>query len=173
MMNEFTLYLSDIIDKTDISHDNIAVIRHTISDSNFHRVWDAGMDSFEEYQKIQPDNYFHGKEYVFSFVGETKSTARFIAVYKVNGITILEKEYISESYWEQFGDIHDLSKEYYYDLEKLPILEDLQDRLVIDYGGTRNIVHVNWETIAKKPVISISSRAFEGYDNIIWSFSYI
>ena len=50
-------------------------------------------------------------------------------------------------------------------------MEDLQDRLVIDYGGTRNIVHVKWETIANKPVLSINSSAFEGYENIIWSFS--
>ena len=62
-------------------------------------------------------------------------------------------------------------KDYYYNLEKLDILGDLQDRIVIDYGGTKNIVHVKWDTIAKKPVVSISSRAFEGYENIIWSFS--
>ena len=170
-MGDYTFKLSDVIDKTDIEHDSIALIRHTRSHENFRRVWDSGIDYFEMYQRIQPENYFHGKEYVFSFVGETKATARFIAVYRVKGVKRLKKSYVSNDYWEQFGDIHDLKKDYYYDLEKLDILADLQDRLVIDYGGTRNIVHVKWNTIAEKPVVGISSRVFEGYENVIWKFS--
>ena len=53
----------------------------------------------------------------------------------------------------------------------MDLLEDLQNRLVIDYCATRNIVNVNWKTMAKKPVISISSRRFEGYENILWTYS--
>lgn len=172
-MDDYTFKLSDVIEKTNIEHDNIALIRHTKSHDNFRRVWTEGIDYFEDYQRIQPENYFHGKEYIFSFVGETKSTARFIAVYRVKGIRRLKKSYVSAEYWDKFGDIHDLKKDYYYDLEKMDVLEDLQDRLVIDYGGTRNIVHVNWRTIAEKPVVGISSRVFEKYENIIWKFSDI
>lgn len=113
-MDDYTFKLSDVINKTAIEHDNIALIRHTRSHDNFRKVWDAGIDFFEEYQRIQPENYFHGKQ---------------------------------------------------------DILVDLQDRLVIDYGGTRNIVHVKWDTIAEKPVVGICSRVFEGYENIIWKFS--
>ncbi|MBE5838369.1 GIY-YIG nuclease family protein [Butyrivibrio sp.] len=171
-MENYTFFLSDVIEKTGIDHDKIALIRHTPkSHKNFRQVWEAGMDCFEEYQKIQPKNYFHGKEYIFSFVGETKSTARFIAVYKVNASKNLSVSDVNPIYWKRFGNIHSKKDDYFYDLEKLNILEDLQDRLVIDYGGTRNIVHVNWNTIANKPVVGISSRVFEGCENIIWRFS--
>ena len=52
-MGDYTFKLSDVIDKTDIDHENIALIRHTKSHDNFRRVWDAGIDCFEVYQRIQ------------------------------------------------------------------------------------------------------------------------
>ena len=48
-MGDYTFKLSDVIDKTDIDHENIALIRHTKSHENFRRVWDAGIDCFEVY----------------------------------------------------------------------------------------------------------------------------
>ena len=170
-MDDYTFRMSDVIDKTSIEHDNIALIRHTPSHEHFQKVWAEGIGFFEEYQKIQRGNYFHGREYVFSFIGETKSTARFIAVYKVNGVRKLKKSYVSAEYWEKFGYLHHLNKDYYYDLEKMDILEDLQNRLVIDFVATRNIVHVGWQTIAEKPVVGINSRIFKNYEDIIWKFS--
>ena len=108
-MEKFTLYLSDIIDKTGIAHDNIAAIRHTKCHKKFNDVWKEGFKFFEEYQKIQPPNYFHGKEYVFSFVGEAKNTARLIAVYKVNKIKPLSEDDVSVEYWNKFGNTHNLN----------------------------------------------------------------
>ena len=170
-MENYTILMSDIIDKTGIAHDNIALVRHTVSQKSFKEVWKGGKEMFEEYQKIQPQNYFHGKKYIFSFIGERKTNARFIGVYKVKSITPLTEKKVKQEYLSRYGYIHDFKKDFYFDLEKLNILEDMMERLVIDYGATRNIVHCNWETIAKKPVVGISSNEFKGYDNIIWSFS--
>lgn len=170
-MEQYTFSLSDIIEKTGIDHDDIALIRHTISDSGFKDVWDEGTEMFEEYQKIQPKDYFHGKNYIFSFIGDIKSTARFLGVYKVDGMIPLKKAVVNQEYINKHSDIHNFEKDYYFNLRKLNILEDLIDRLVIDYGATRNIVHCNWKTIASKPVIGISSGVFSGYDDIIWTFS--
>lgn len=170
-MNAYTLMLTDIIDKTGINHDDIAIIRHTKSDAFFAEVWKDGYHFFEEYQKIQPENYFHGKKYIFSFIGEQGTTARFIAVYRVNSIKPFKKTYLDKEYCDKYGARHDMNKDFFFDLERLDLLQDLQNRLVIDFCATRNIVNVNWETIAKKPVISISSRRFEGYENIVWNFS--
>ena len=170
-MGEYTFSLADIIKKTEIANDDIALIRHTVSDRGFKSVWDEGIEMFEEYQKIQPKDYFHGKNYIFSFVGDKKSTARFIGVYKVEGMVPLKKAMVKQEYLTRHGDIHNYEKDYYFNLRKLAILEDLVDRLVIDYGATRNIVHCNWKTIAKKPVIGISSGVFSEYDDIIWTFS--
>lgn len=73
-MEHYTFCLSDVIEKTGFAHEDIALIRHAKSDDGFRKVWDSGKEFFEEYQKIQPFNYFHGKKYIFSFVGETKAT---------------------------------------------------------------------------------------------------
>ncbi len=171
MGGKYTLMLTDIIEKTGIDHDDIALIRHTKSDAFFAEVWKAGNRYFEEYQKIQPENYFHGKKYLFSFVGGQGTTARFVGVYKVKNCVPMKDACIDEEYRTKFASKHNSDKDYYFDLEKLDLLEDLQNRLVIDYCATRNIVNVNWDTFAKKPVISISSNGFQGYENILWSYS--
>ena len=170
-MDTYTLMLADIIEKTKIDRDNIALVRHTRSNEFFAEVWKEGIEFFEEYQKIQPENYFHGKNFIFSFIGEQGTTARFIGVYKVKSIIALKDAVIDAEYWKKYAGKHNKEADSYFDLEKLDLLEDLQNRLVIDYCATRNIVNVNWKTIAKKPVISISSRRFEGYENILWTYS--
>ena len=170
-MADYTLMMADIIDKTGLPHNNIALVRHTLTDHGFKKVWKDGMDMFEEYQKIQPKEYFHGKEYIFSFIGETKTTARFLGVYHVKSLKPLTEKLLKPEYLTKYKMIHNFEKDYYFDLVKLDILTDLIDRLVIDYVAVRNIVNCNWNTIANKPVIGISSKVFTGYENILWRFS--
>ena len=81
-----SFYLTDIIDKTGLKREEVAVVRHTLSDEKANKVWRAGMDYFEEYQKIQPKDYFCKKRYIFSFINEQGTTARFIGVYEVEDI---------------------------------------------------------------------------------------
>ena len=62
-----SLYLTDIISKTELPKDNVAAIRHSLNHDNAKRTWDAGFEYFEEYQRLQPMGYFDGKKYIFSF----------------------------------------------------------------------------------------------------------
>ena len=169
-----TLNMGDIIEKSGLPKDNIAFIRHSLGHKNFSDVWkDGNIDFFEEYQKIQPEHYFHDRKYIFAFRSDKKTTARFIGVYEVVGCKPFKKSYVSKEYWKKFGYIHNSKKDYYFDLRKLDILEDMRGRLVIDYVSGINPVHVNWNAISKKAVISISSVEFPGYENVIWDYNQL
>lgn len=149
-------------------------IANSLSHKNFAEVWnDGNTDFFEEYQRIQAEDYFHNKKYIFSFRSDKKNTARFVGVYEVVGCKPLKKTDVSKEYWEKHGHIHNLKTDYYFDLKKLNILEDLRERLVIDYVSGTNPVHVNWNAISKKAVISISGVSFPGYENIVWDFKQL
>lgn len=169
-----TLNMGDIIEKTGLPKDDIVFVRHSLNDKNLKNVWRKGNVGFlEEYQKIQRKGYFHNKKYVFSFISDKKTTARFIGVYKVVGCKPIKKSYVSKEYWNKFSDIHNLKEDYFFELVKLDILEDLQNRLVIEYVSGTNPINVNWNTISMKAVISISSMAFPGYENVIWNYSQL
>ena len=169
----YSIFLTDIIEKTGLPKDEVAVIRHTLSDTNARRVWRAGMDFFEEYQKIQPVDYFCRKKYIFSFVNQQGTSARFIGVYRVENIISIKQADQMKGYplYEDY-DREDLV---YYCLKKLDCLEDLTKRLVIEWGtGTRKIVQHKWETLCKKAVLSIDDQPddfFPGYEKVLWSFS--
>lgn len=169
----YSLFLTDIIEKTKLPKDEVAVIRHALSDDKAGRVWRDGMEFFEEYQRIQPKDYFCKKRYIFSFINEKGTTARFIGVYEVADIVPVRTAKPMKDY-PLYGDY---SREdlVYYDLKKLDILSDLSNRLVIEWGtSTQKIVQHKWETLSKKPVLSIDEHpddGFPGYENILWSFN--
>ena len=170
---EYSLYLTDLIEKTGLSKEDIAVVRHTLSDEKAFRVWRAGIDFFEEYQKIQPKDYFLKKRYIFSFVNQQNTTARFLGVYEVNSICPIKEAVPMKDYPLREDYLRD--DLVYYDLRKTEILADLKNRLVIDWGsGTRRIVQYKWETLSKKPVLSIDNQVedvFPGYEKVVWNFS--
>lgn len=169
----YSLFLTDIIEKTKLPKDEVAVIRHALSDDKAGRVWRDGMEFFEEYQRIQPKDYFCKKRYIFSFINEKGTTARFIGVYEVTDIVSVRSVKPMKDY-PLYGD-YSRDDLVYYVLKKLDTLCDLSNRLVIEWGtSTQKIVQHKWETLAKKPVISIDEHpddGFPGYENILWSFN--
>ena len=169
----YSLYLTDLIEKTGLPRGEVAVVRHSLSDEKANRVWRAGIEFFEEYQKIQPKDYFSKKKYIFSFVNQQSTTARFIGVYEVISISPVKKVKPMENY--PICDDYSRDDLVYYDLRKTDFLADYQNRLVIDWGtGARRIVQHKWDTLSKKPVLSIDDRpddVFPGYERVVWSFS--
>lgn len=169
----YSLFLTDIIEKTGLPKDEVAVIRHTASDEKANRTWRAGLEFFEEYQKIQPKDYFSKKEYIFSFINQQGTTARFIGLYKVESIIPVKQAQKMDGY--PFYEDYNREDLVYYNLRKMDCLEDLQGRLVIEWGtGTRKIVQHKWDTLSKKAVISIDNQPddiFPGYEKVLWSFS--
>jgi hypothetical protein len=124
LMVQSTFCMGDVISKSGLSSDDfddIAFIRHSFGHKNFAQVWKAGRAFFEEYQRIQVEDYFNGKHYVFAFVGDKGTTARLIGIYKVLGAKPMKASYVSKEYWEKFKYIHN-ENDYYFNLEPLNIL---------------------------------------------------
>ncbi len=60
-----SLYLTDIIEKTGLPKNEMAAVRHSLNHEYAKRAWDAGLEYFEEYQRLQPLGNFDGKSIFF------------------------------------------------------------------------------------------------------------
>lgn len=117
-------------------------------------------DEFFSYFKRQSKEVFSKCDYVIAFLGEESTLARFIGIYKINGVTpIVDKE----------------GKGFIYDLEEVTGFEDLKERIIIDWGkGT-----TKWDQwfYNEKEVVEIKFRPdlnykhFKNYDDILLSYS--
>lgn len=168
-VREHTLYLSDIIAKTGLSFGDYVVVRHSLGETPCRLAWEKGKEYFEEYQRIQLDaNYFKGKKYVFAFISGISTTARLVGCYELCGIQDIKNIIPKAGY--PISSAYD--KGVYIDLQKNQMLEDLCDRLVIDWGtSTNQIVQYSKEAIENKPVIGITPKYdFVGYDKVIYRF---
>ncbi len=83
-----------------------------------------------EYQKEQGKDIFRDCDYIVSFVGIERSKAIFIGVFDVLGSNIRE------------------NGKFYYELEKVPYFEDLEERVVIDWWSGTLAWHQDYH---KKP----------------------
>lgn len=136
--------------------------------------WDAGLEDFEEYQRIQCDpNYYKGKKYVISFISTIGTTARFIGCYESKGVKDISQIAIKADYpnYEAYDD----NKLVYIDLQKTEIMKDLQNRLVIDWGqSTYQIVQYSKTAVASKEVKQITPKYdFTSYDDVSYNFSQL
>lgn len=84
----------------------------------------------DAYQSYQSRPVFDGCEYIVSFVGTEGTRARFIGVYRVlgrrDGHQVPLPPGCPYEKWQKCP--------YYYDLERVPGFEDLENRIVIEWG---------------------------------------
>lgn len=112
-------------------------------------------DLFEQY------NCVHGKDrydcdYVIVFIGKESTKALFWGVYKVNGKIKASEANLTEEYKKEFSSDDFKSKKYYL-LEKQNNYNDLEQRVIIEWGeGTRAWVQKKCD----KEVIEIKPRGF-------------
>jgi hypothetical protein len=74
--------------------------------------------AFMTYQSEQGNEVFKNVDYIVSFIGEEGSTARFVGVYKVFPVQLIEK-----------GEA-----KYFYPMEEVSGFEALKERVIIDWG---------------------------------------
>ena len=103
----------------------------------------------EAYQCTQVRPIFDKVDYVISFVGSGGTLARFVGVFKVLGRRPGPQGVLPPGcpYVEWLSPKH-----IYYDLERQPGYEDLEHRLVIEWGGGALAWH---QRASNKPVIQI------------------
>ncbi len=147
---------------------SVKMARHQDKRYDVHELMTTG--HLETYQAVQGKPIFDCK-YVVSFIGQPRSRARLVGVYKVNDRTTVREANIPEEYPYR-ADLMRNPEAYYYHLAKEPGFEDLEERVVIDWGGST----ISWHQWIKndKEVFEIVpagfSRTFPGYLDFILSY---
>lgn len=123
----------------------------------------------ELYQSIQSPDCFKNCDTIITFLGTEGTNGVFKGCYKVGGYSEFDYNILPNDFvWEY----HPESNNVVYELTKLDLLSDLEDRLVIDWGkGT-----LSWRQNAtnEKKILEIrpavSEIAFTGYDKVLLSY---
>ncbi|MEK4878760.1 GIY-YIG nuclease family protein [Paenibacillus sp. FSL R5-0908] len=147
----------------------IKVIRHQNSACDTTLLYKKGMLEF--YQSIQHKHVFKDCDYILSFLGDVGRKAVFVGAYRKINYQMFDptKIYIPQDY--PYPET--LQKDrYFYTFEKIDLLTDLIDRLVINWG-TR-IWH-NWlKEYQPREVVEILPKGytkdFPGFLELIVSF---
>lgn len=143
------------------------LVRHQDKQYSVKELYKKGYLEF--YQSIQSKDVFGNCDYIFSFLGDESTKATFIGVYKRKLTNKFDKKKVPAGYPLEVD--HD---QYYYDFEKVSLLDDLIDRLIIDWGKSTKSWH-QWLCQDKdKEVIEILpmgyTKDFPGYDDLILTF---
>jgi len=163
-----SLYLLDIITKAGLEPKNIKLIRHSLNHKRFKASYETGY--FEEYQKFQRENFFKGCDYILSFVSGPGTSAKFLGCFKVGSGQKAAVQHIPSD--SLLRDMYEDEESYYFDLQKMEYLSDLDGRLIINWGKSTVSWH-QWAT-NEKEVLAIQENpkyAFAGFENIVLSFS--
>lgn len=145
---------------------DVKVARH-VADVDLDSLRRGGF--FDEYQRRQGKDHFAGTRLLVSLLGERGTRSRFIGVYRVLSVTDRVPKYPRDYPHPTMG----LGR-FYYEMEKLDGFEELEDRLIVDWGAaTRS--WVQWLDPANpKEVIEILPRGhvrdFPGYDAVVLGF---
>ena len=142
------------------------MIRYT--DQENYPVSEMTKEQLEFYQQCQSKQVFSDSDYVVSFLGIEGTKAKFIGVYKVNDEERLKRKHLPRNYpYPQIVE----GDGYFYELEKVSGFEDLEDRIIIEWGGSARA----WaQNLTKKMVVEILPkgyvRSFPGYLDFILKF---
>lgn len=108
---------------------------------------------FLDYQREQRHRNFDKVEYIVSFIGESNMEARFVGVFKNNGI---EKELKDDSCL--------------YDFQEIDGFEILKERIIIDWGASALGWH-QWMHENTKPVVKIDRGYSDGKIPLFTSYN--
>ena len=128
------MMLASIIVKYGLNPEDVKLVRHPLNNKEARTCLNMGF--IEAYQSIQTEPVFHGFSHVLVFLGERKgTTAVFFGLYKVNG------EYCNGPFSSRMPNGYPFPEEYredkyWYDLERLPLMDGLKDELRIEWGRT-------------------------------------
>ena len=140
------------------------LVRHQSPRWDLNRLLDHGQ--LEIYQANQSKARFNC-DHIVSFIGEPFSRARFLGVF-----IIKECQHAPERPWPAHYLYQEAERgDYWYDLERLPGFEDLENRVVINWGASPR-AWFQW--LSPREVCEILPtgyvRDFPGYDDLIVSW---
>ncbi len=163
--------LSTILKDYGLSIEETKLVRHPLNKKDVNEVYSKGGVGFlEAYQSSQSKRIFDNCIYIVTFIGTVGTQSRFVGVYKILGIIDGPKvrDYMPEGYphEEHFDNNH-----VYYQMERTDIMEDLVNRLIIDWPSPRS--WFNWASTEKEvlSILSTDEIEFPGYENLILTYT--
>ncbi len=154
----------------------IKIVRHSLNDPACRECYNRrGEGWWDIYQQTQRDNCFDNTDYIFCFVSNGGTSARYIGCWKVCGkIEKEEPKTIQVPAGFKYFNFLD-NNHYFYKLEEFKFFKEYIQRLVINWGlGTRTYVQYNHKN--DKEIIAIDRPRefiFDGYEKLILSYNDI
>lgn len=108
---------------------------------------------FMRYQSEQKSPVFHDVDYIVTFIGEEGRLSRFIGVFKILSYETMKLDHIN----------------YIYKMEKVDGFENLEERIIIDWGKST----INWHqwSYNEKEIVELGTPLnypqFTNYDDLI------
>ena len=162
------LLLLNLLEKNGFDLNNsFKLVRHKSNIRSMENLIENNL--FENYQCLQRRDVFEC-DYIISFIGKESTKALFWGIYKVNGKINASQSNLTDEYISKISITESSLLNYYY-LEKQNGFEDLEQRIIIDWGeGTRSWV----QNKCDKHIIEIKPKGFvedfTGYLDFAFSF---
>lgn len=134
----------------------IKLVRH--KDNKIHdlkELYEAG--KIIDYQSVQSKNVFDGCDFIISFLGIERSKSKFIGMYEIT-----ERKKVADITPPAnfpYKDFYNNKNDNYYVMKELKILDDLKERIIIDWGKAA----INWAQWLKnndKEIIEILPKGY-------------
>ncbi|MBD3750839.1 MAG: GIY-YIG nuclease family protein [Sphingobacteriales bacterium] len=158
-------------EKVKIDMNKVKAVRHMDSRIDFKKL--IRNELLEEYQSYQSKNVFHSCDYIASFIADGGTRSLFVGIYKVVQKPMSPDVYTVSDLLIECNHTKTIEV-YKYALEKITDFEELERRLVIDWGNSTLSWH-QWILNSNKRVIEILPKgfvkSFTDYLDFILSFS--
>ncbi|MBD3797963.1 MAG: GIY-YIG nuclease family protein [Campylobacterales bacterium] len=158
-------------EKVKIDMNKVKAVRHMDSRIDFKKL--IRNELLEEYQSYQSKNIFHSCDYIASFIADGGTRSLFVGIYKVVQKPMSPDVYTVSDLLIECNHTKTIEV-YKYALEKITDFEELERRLVIDWGNSTLSWH-QWILNSNKRVIEILPKgfvkSFTDYLDFILSFS--
>ena len=167
----YSIMLSDVISSAGLNPDKVVLMRHSRSSDEFKPFYKRGM--IKEYTQVQ------GKPisskpctHILVFISDSGTSAIFHGCYEIMDVAKAIPERMPENFPVPDWFTHDYN---FYDIKLSSLMQDLQGRLIIDWGlSTRQWKQRVHKDGRDKPILAIQDskiHTFMGFENLILSFS--
>ena len=163
------LSLHQLFQINGLNPEEVKLVRHANKEIPIYETYKNDLSRFEEYQRFQIKNKFKNAKYIAVFAPGRGTSAIFLGIWEIVG-SVLIKDYTDEMHFRiddnNFpADWHNVDGEWY-DLIMTKMLEDLSERVVIEWGKST----VSWVQTKDKEIIEIKRKKkvseFISYDDV-------
>ena len=152
-----------------LSPQDVKLVRHSNAEIPILETFRNNIKKLEAYQSIQRPKRFSGASYIAVFAPSIATSALFLGIWEI-GNSLKSKDYTPEIHsmidYHNFPTSWHEEKGEWYNLTRSHLLEDLSERLVIEWGKAT----VAWVQNKDKKILQIKAKGsigdFNSYDEV-------